>query len=181
MAPQCSQGAGSLSVIVFLWLIGRVRPHTTVRIARWVHCRLRLLRTYAVPWQALLGVRGASAASWRLRFMSQKLPVSLLKNLAPLPGYVSNYVPRAGTRLLSDFGGYPGPTLRRLSRAGARRAGRGIRRNPLRPDGSEVDLFRHGKGTMTSMPRTCRRFLRFAARSFSTACRAPQLGHFPVA
>jgi hypothetical protein len=38
-----------------------------------------------------------------------------LKELAPLPGYVSNYVPRAGTSFSADFGGCAGVALRRLT------------------------------------------------------------------
>jgi hypothetical protein len=34
--------------------------------------------------------------------------------MAPLPGYVSNYVPCAGTCFSGDSGGYPRVALRRL-------------------------------------------------------------------
>ena len=45
--------------------------------------------------------------------------------MAPLPGYVSNYVPRPGTGFSADFGGCPGVTLRRLGSTA--RVGRGTR------------------------------------------------------
>jgi hypothetical protein len=34
--------------------------------------------------------------------------------VAPLPGYVSNHVPRAGTGISADFRGCPGVALRRV-------------------------------------------------------------------
>ena len=54
-------------------------------------------------------------ASWLpLFWMLLLVPPKILILLAALPGYISNYVPRARARFSADFGGYPGVALRRL-------------------------------------------------------------------
>ena len=67
--------------------------------------------------------------------------------MAPLPGYVSNHVPCAGTRFSADFRGYPGVALRRLGRS-VRIGGYSGGTDPLRPDRLDVHLFRNGKGVI---------------------------------
>ena len=52
--------------------------------------------------------------------------------VAALPGYLSNYVPRPGTRFSADFGGYPRVALCRLGTK-VRFAGQGARRNGPAP------------------------------------------------
>jgi hypothetical protein len=83
--------------------------------------------------------RAPSASSKReqnlptdLRRSRSKTGDALKYQMAALPGYLSNYVPRPGTRFSADFGGYPRVALCRLGTK-VRFAGQGARRNGPAP------------------------------------------------